>query len=142
MPTQDKDLVSLLFSVSRIMRTAIQPHLPDTCSFLHVKTLSFIDTHENPTMTDIADELKITSPATTGIIDRLVETGEIERLQDSGDRRIVRLKITTKGRATLKKGLKVIRDAFKEKLSVLDLREHNELISILKKIIGNNKSIK
>ena len=138
MPTPShEDAASVFFAFARIIRSAIQATSPDTCSFLHVKTLTFIKEHGEPTMRDVADELRVSSPAATAIIDRLVETGDLERVTNSADRRVIKLKVTKVGKATLERGLKAIHDNVREKLSVLSAKEQTELLSILRKLISN-----
>jgi DNA-binding MarR family transcriptional regulator len=47
---------------------------------------------------ELADELAVTPPTITGITDRLVKQGLVERREDPRDRRIVRLCLTDEGR--------------------------------------------
>ena len=133
-----EDAASVFFAFARVIRGAIQATSPDTCSFLHVKTLTYIKEHGEPTMRDIAGELRVTSPAVTAIIDRLVETGDLERVTDTTDRRVIKLKLTKTGKATLERGLKAIHDNVRDKLSVLSTREQHDLLVILRKIINNH----
>ncbi|OGX16867.1 MAG: hypothetical protein A3K83_04285 [Omnitrophica WOR_2 bacterium RBG_13_44_8b] len=48
-------------------------------------------------MTDIAHVLNVTTAAATGIIDRLVKYGYVERLYEPQDRRIIKVKLTKTG---------------------------------------------
>jgi DNA-binding MarR family transcriptional regulator len=47
--------------------------------------------------------MKVTTAATTGIVDRLVRCGYVIRVFDPRDRRIVKIKITPKGLALIRK---------------------------------------
>lgn len=49
----------------------------------------------------LADEMHHTSPTMTGIIDRLVDAGLVERHSDSSDRRLVLVDLTDRGRELL-----------------------------------------
>ncbi len=49
----------------------------------------------------LAEQLSITSGGVTGIADRLIELGYIERERGTEDRRVVLLKLTEKGRETI-----------------------------------------
>ena len=51
----------------------------------------------------VADELAVTRPTITAIIDGLVGRGLVDRAPDPADRRRVRLRLTTEGRAVLAK---------------------------------------
>ena len=133
--TTSAEAASVFFAFARVIRNAIQATSPESCSFLHVKTLSFIKEHKEPTMRDVASELRVSSPAATAIIDRLVETEDLERITDSADRRIVRLKVSKRGLSILEHGLAAIHANIQEKMSVLSSVEQKQLMLILRKLI-------
>lgn len=54
-------------------------------------------------MKDVARALGVTTAAATGAVDRLVKTGYAARVFDDRDRRIVRVKLTSKGERVFKK---------------------------------------
>ena len=54
-------------------------------------------------MSEIAEKLSVSKPNVTTLIDKLIEEGLTERLSDKQDRRIVKIKLTKKGAALLKK---------------------------------------
>lgn len=54
-------------------------------------------------MTDLAKYMQVTTAASTGIVERLVRQGYVQRVYDRNDRRIVRIKLNTKGTELLKK---------------------------------------
>jgi len=54
-------------------------------------------------MTDLAKFMKVTTAASTGIVQRLVLLGYVQREYDQSDRRIIRIKLSTKGTELLKK---------------------------------------
>jgi len=54
-------------------------------------------------MKDIARFLNVTTAAATGIVDRLVKYGYIQRIFDAADRRIIRIKLTPRGAELVKK---------------------------------------
>jgi DNA-binding MarR family transcriptional regulator len=49
-------------------------------------------------MTDIARTMGVTTAAATGIVDRLVKGSYVQRVYDSNDRRIIKIKLSSKGR--------------------------------------------
>ena len=60
--------------------------------------------HQGPAiMSDLAKHMKVSTAASTGIIQRLVLLGYVQRETDSSDRRIVRIKLSAKGMEFLKK---------------------------------------
>ncbi len=54
-------------------------------------------------MTDLARYMQVTTAASTGIVQRLVLLGYVQREYDSTDRRLVRIKLSSKGAELLKK---------------------------------------
>ena len=54
-------------------------------------------------MTDLAKYMQVTTAASTGIVERLVRQGYVQRAYDQNDRRIVRIKLNAKGTELLKK---------------------------------------
>src|SRR4051812_41400789 len=66
------------------------------------------------TMGELAEELSVSLPSTTVLVNKLVEHDLAERLSDSEDRRITRLTITPKGGELLAK----VKEARYRKLKV------------------------
>ncbi len=60
--------------------------------------LSFLNNSDGITMSKLAELMEHTSPATTGLVDRLVIAGLVARYGNIQDRRQVLVKITDKGR--------------------------------------------
>ncbi len=68
-----------------------------------VLILQYLNSQEIVKMTDIANFMNVSTAATTGIVDRLVKSGYVFRVFDQEDRRIIKIKITPKGLALMKK---------------------------------------
>ncbi|MFH1191452.1 MAG: MarR family transcriptional regulator [Candidatus Omnitrophota bacterium] len=54
-------------------------------------------------MTDLAKYMKVSTAASTGIVDRLVRQGYAQRSYDRNDRRVIKIQLSTKGTELLKK---------------------------------------
>lgn len=54
-------------------------------------------------MTDLARTMRVTTAAMTGIVDRMVRDGYVSRMHNPEDRRIVNIKLTTKGSGLIKR---------------------------------------
>jgi outer membrane protein len=61
--------------------------------------LDFLSRNEKSTMNTLAKHLRITPPATTGLIDRLINQELVTRNNDIKDRRIIWIELTQKGQA-------------------------------------------
>lgn len=64
--------------------------------------LGFLGKEGESKMTGLAHFLRVSTPAMTGIIDRLVRDGYAVREYDSRDRRIIKIRITSKGNRLVK----------------------------------------
>ena len=56
-----------------------------------------------PTVGDLAERLQLRHHSVVGLIDRLAESGLVRRTRAEGDRRQVRVRLTPKGEAVLRK---------------------------------------
>jgi len=85
-------------------------------------------------MKSVADELGISSPATTAIIDKLVDNKDVVRSEDKDDRRMTRVSLTAQGKKAFEKNRSAIYEAFNARASVLSKEELGELARILTKL--------
>ena len=65
--------------------------------------LNLLSSQEASKMTDLAKLMKVTTAATTGIVQRLVVLGYVQREYDQQDRRVIRIRLSAKGAELLKK---------------------------------------
>lgn len=133
--THAENVTGLLLSVMDAIRGDVQAKLPESCSFMHIKALDFIAKSKAPSMSDIAEHLKITSPGATMVVDKLVENHELDRRADALDRRVVRLEMTRKGKVSLEAGMKAINKSLGSRLDSLNKQEQKELAGLLIKLI-------
>jgi len=134
--SNNDDLITLIFTTTSIVRKqnagCVAP-----LSLVQLKILSMLATHRSLTMKEIADLLYITPPSATALVNHLVKDKTAERIIDKKDRRLVRLKITPKGKRFLKKQRKEAAKRMNKILSNLNNKEKGELKKILNKIIKN-----
>jgi DNA-binding MarR family transcriptional regulator len=62
-----------------------------------MKCLCYISHHGKINLSGLAAGMHVTPANVTGIVDRLVEQGLVDRVQDSDDRRVLWLSVTEKG---------------------------------------------
>jgi len=65
--------------------------------------LSFLHTNGNSMMSGIAKFMSVTTAAMTGMVDRLVRYGYVIRESEPHDRRVIKIKLTSKGNELVKK---------------------------------------
>ena len=70
-------------------------------SSTHLHVLFLLDCEGPMAMGRLAELLDVSLPNVTGIIDRMVERGLVERGRDDSDRRVVTVQATQAGRATV-----------------------------------------
>lgn len=129
-------IISLIFKNSRLIREHLRKEKkhPDPFSILRLEVLRYVSERKNPLMKEIADYFCITPPSATSLVDSLVKSGTLQRIEDKNDRRIIRLSITQKGKQEIKKRFREINNNMKNVLARLNLREQKELIKILEKL--------
>lgn len=59
--------------------------------------IEYIHNMENPTLSELAQNLKITKPSTSVMLDRLEENGFVHKVKSDEDRRVDHVHLTDKG---------------------------------------------
>lgn len=80
------------------------------------------DGAQGPTIGDVAGYLMLRHHSAVGLVDRAVKAGMVERQENAGDRRVVRLRLTSLGQRTL------------QQLSALHLEEIQRLAPRIQEI--------
>ncbi|AMA73196.1 MULTISPECIES: MarR family winged helix-turn-helix transcriptional regulator [Aneurinibacillus] len=99
--------------------------------------LEILETQGPKRVSDLANELNITLPSVTGLSDRLIAGGYVERKRSEKDRRIVLLEITEKGRETLQKAQLIRKELMKKFYECLSAQDIEDLIRIYSKMLAN-----
>ncbi|HHX39310.1 MAG TPA: MarR family transcriptional regulator [Armatimonadetes bacterium] len=63
-----------------------------------LECLRLIGILDSPSMSELSTELQLSPSTVTGLVDALVQRGKVERVADPDDRRVVRARLTAKGR--------------------------------------------
>lgn len=66
-------------------------------TYRQLHCLELIDKLQNPTLTELAENLMITKPSTTAMIDKLAEKGYVRKVKSDTDRRSAHLHLTDHG---------------------------------------------
>lgn len=127
-----------IFTVTRAMKEHIAKEgVLARFSFPQIRALVVVEGQKGASMKAVAENLCITSPSATALIERLVKDGEIKRVSDKKDRRIVRLEITPKGKKALENGLKAAGKKMTEMMKVLSSEEKKSFGALLRKLSAN-----
>ncbi len=93
------------------------------------------DSSEDMTPLAVARKLKVTPGTVTGTLDRLEKTGLIQRIYGTmKDRRVVKLRITSKGRDLVNHWRLLCRDQFVKAMTPLSDQELHSLILLLTRL--------
>jgi len=109
------EVMSLIIDVHTIM-TFTAPDMTGMqeakCRLLHILEIT-----GSQSMTELCNQMFISKPYMTRLVDNLVSEGSVERLPDAKDRRVINIFITDKGKEYLCDVLKELRNRMKSFLS-------------------------
>ena len=111
-------------------------HIDLTLSKHELFTLLLVDRRGAIIMSQIADYVNVSMSTATGIVDRLVKNGFLERSRTDSDRRIVMISLTEKARNLLAELKNIGSGYFNLVSDALTSEERDFLFSIFMKIIG------
>ncbi len=89
-----------------------------------------------PTVSELADQLNISSPGVTQMIDKLQGKGYVERQSLEKDQRVVRVRATADGLKALTEAEQVFESRVEALLSPLSAEERTQLLALLQKVGG------
>jgi MarR family transcriptional regulator, multiple antibiotic resistance protein MarR len=131
-------LIPLIFKTERLLRDRAHGDRIDPFTVIRLETLRHIAEAGNPTMKEIAGNLKVTAPSATSVVSGLVKAGLVVRKESAGDRRVVRLALTAKGRRALDDGFRYMSERMKEVLAPLTDDEVKSLAAIFRRLAEAN----
>jgi DNA-binding MarR family transcriptional regulator len=104
-------------------------------------TIMIVDKFGEITMSQISDQMNFPMSTATGIIDRLVKTGYVQRSKNEADRRVVAIALTDKGRAFAQYVKENISQYIKIAYDALNDEERQSLFGIFNKVIAAFRQI-
>lgn len=96
--------------------------------------LNFLNRYDESNMTDLAHLMNVTTAAMTGIADRLVRDGYVVRINDPNDRRIIKIRLTTKGARIVKNIIEKRKQMTIKLFGMVSPRERQDYLKILEHI--------
>ena len=105
-------------------------------SIAEMHTLEGIGLYDAHTMSETASRLDITTGTLTVAVDKLVKKGYVERRRDETDRRIVRVRLTRKGKLAFRLHSKYHSLLAERLLDPLDGNQREVLVGTLESIAG------
>lgn len=129
-------IIDLMHEIHRIMRRRMTSFEREYgINFQQLFGLMILAEHEGMTMKELATQLHVTSPTATFFVNRLVRLGWVKRHADRANRKLVRLRLTPKGRALLHKVVRARRAMIEKIVAALSVRDQREYARILTIIV-------
>lgn len=100
-------------------------------------TLLTVDKLKEATMGQLSEHMSFPMSTATGIVDRLVKKGYMERGKSESDRRIVVISLTDKGKAFVQSMKNLILSYIKKAYDVLNDQERETLFRIADKVTAS-----
>lgn len=128
-PLEAEDLVDILSEVLNYLRRGLSGkysgRLDPSLTSPQIFCLKAVGRQPGTTMGDLARDLQTGPTAITGLVDRLEERGLVERVADPRDRRVIRVRLTPKGKETMEEFRRVRVHLVRELLNAMppDSRE-------------------
>jgi len=94
-----------------------------------IKLLTCFSNKSELTMTELSNNLAVSMPTMTAMVDRLVNSQMVERERDNIDRRVVRVKLTDAGEKILRKLVKIRRREMEKILMNLSEEEKESYLT-------------
>ncbi|MEV4732962.1 MarR family transcriptional regulator [Saccharopolyspora sp. NPDC049426] len=124
--------------IARQARANFEQRLGEAgASFTTWTILEALTVHGPLIQRDLAGSLHVSGQTLARQVDRLVETGWLERGEDEGDRRAVRLHLTDAGRAAHRRLQRASRKANEQLVAGLSSEEIDHLSELLTRISRN-----
>ena len=120
-------LVTTSFDVMSVMTQIAGAH---DLSLTQVRVMAILR-DRRPRMSELADYLGLDRSTVSGLIDRAVSRGLIERVADQDDGRAARVQLTTEGRALALAATHDIRAGISPLVSGLSSAERDRLLALL-----------
>lgn len=129
-------LVHLFDDILKIEEKTLQGGSLKDLSVTELHTIEAIGMYSERTMSEVAQDLKITVGTLTTAINKLIKKEYVERKRIEEDRRVVLVKLTKKGKLAFRLHEKFHNDMIRETINGLTENEEEVLISSLEKVNG------
>ncbi len=132
--------ISLMFGVSRIMRSKMTAGGKDHMNWAQIHALCAIEARDGITMKELAQILMVTAPTATAFVERLVRAKFVARATDPRNRKLVRLRITPAGARIVKTSVKHKQEHMRKFIATLPANDQRALVRILEKLLSYSSS--
>lgn len=133
---ESKQVTDLLITLNRMLHEQIKRRVSkQPLSSVQVHALALIERNK-PLMRDLAQDLTITPPSATTLVNGLVRSKLVLRLPDPKDHRALHLKLTPHGTRVLKQRLEAVAEGMQNVMNSLKPHERKTFIRLMKKVVS------
>ena len=110
-------------AVMRFIRHEMRLHRQAELTVPHFRALIFVSQSENASLSEMAEHLGLSLPATSRMVELLVRRGWMRRQARSSDRRCISLSLTERGKTVFQTALEATKAASSRRLKALSASE-------------------
>lgn len=110
-----------------------RPTSMDRFSISQIKVLMILSHNESAKMKDITEALGIANSSATELIDKLIKDELVERYRKNGDRRVVMVKLSEKGRDFVNEMKELKRKCWRSMIEKSEEEDREDLLRVAKK---------
>ncbi len=111
----------------RFIRSKMRQHREAGLSVPQFRALIFLSTHEDSSLSAMAEHLGLSLPAASRLVQLLVQRGLMERRPDAGDRRRVSLSLTRRGSRAFRAAHAATQAALARSLRALSAQQSGQI---------------
>ena len=127
-------LVQIFNDILQIEEQSLKQGVINDLSVTEIHTIDAIGMYTERTMSEVAQDLKITVGTLTTAINKLIKKGYVERKRIEEDRRVVLIKLTKKGKLAFRLHEKFHNDMINKTIEGLSDSEEEVLTSSLERL--------
>jgi DNA-binding MarR family transcriptional regulator len=121
-------VIDTAFLVVRLVRAEIRESRPAQLSLQQVRALACVERAAGASLSMVAEQIGLALPSASHLVDGLVRRGLLARRNDADDRRRIRLDLTARGTASLRRAMDLARTTVAERLAGLTASERRALV--------------
>ena len=126
-----QEILEVVPAVMRIIRAEMRRHRTANLSVPQFRTLAFIDSRADASLSDVAEHIGLTLPSMSKIVDGLVVRKLVTRQTHPTDRRRMTLALTARGLTALQTSRAATRACLAEDLAALSDRQREMITQAL-----------
>lgn len=123
--------------IRRVKRSSFEEKELSRISLNHFYYLEAVSQLEHPTISSIADKLKVSKPSATVMINKLIAQDYLYKIQSSEDRRIYYIYLKEKGKLLVNAEKLAYKNVVQKINSLLSNEESTQLKNVMSKIANH-----